>query len=60
MMKEIRSGDYTIKANPMDNKSWKDADKIEVVLTFTFKDFFKETHTFKGIISNSGIVKVVE
>ena len=49
----MADGNYRINAMPIDNKTWNEADKIEVVLTL---DTDKEVKSFKGIVDLFGIV----
>lgn len=50
----MADANYTIKAIPINNKSWNEANDIEIVLSLDCGD---ETKVFKGIVSLSGIIK---
>jgi hypothetical protein len=45
---------YTIKALPINNKSWEEADNLEVSLILCLPN---EKRVFKGIATLSGIMK---
>ena len=51
---EEKEADYKIKAKPTKNKSWKEAENIEIVLTLNTKDSEK---VFRGVITLTGIIK---
>lgn len=50
----MTEADYQIKAKPIDNKSWNEANRIEVVLNLETET---ETKSFKGIAELFGIIK---
>jgi hypothetical protein len=52
-IKTIVSADYNLNVLPTNNKTWREADKLEVAFTLKTDT---ETKTFKGIIDLFGIV----
>lgn len=50
----MSEANYKIKATPINNKTWNEANDIEIVLSLDCED---ETKVFKGIVSLSGIIK---
>ena len=47
-------GEYTIKAIPTKNKTWREADDVEIIVSL---DVGGEIKTFKGIVTLTGITK---
>jgi hypothetical protein len=48
-------GNYHIEAKPYKSNSWREAKDIEILLTLIVDD---EKRIFKGLITNTGIVKM--
>lgn len=49
-----KTADYQLAVLPLDNKTWKEADKCEAVLTLELEG---EKRTFRGVITLTAIQK---
>ena len=48
-------GNYHIEAKPINNKSWREAQDIEVLISLIVGN---EKRIFKGVATNTAIVKI--
>jgi hypothetical protein len=53
-IKEIEGADYNIKVAPLDNRTWRETQDLEVVFTLKTKT---ESKTFRGTATLFGIIK---